>query len=238
MHVLVIVNATDAPAGLVAERIAARGGRADQRFPHAPGGALPPSADDHDGLVVLGGAQDAWDDARFPAFADELRLMRAFDAADKPVLGICLGAQLLARAWGAAVRRMEGGAFERGLVRMRRTAPEPLMAGAGEAPLLASWHRDTFDLPEGASLFLSSEICPHQGFRVGAASWGFQCHVEATPEILGGWLETSPTLDAAERARIAADCGPRFAPAAAAGGAIIDAWLDRVAAHRERRTAG
>lgn len=229
MHVLVIVNAVDAPAGRIAERIAARGWRADAVLPHGPGAAaLPPDASAHDALVVLGGAQDAWDDAGFPAFADELRLLRAFDAAGKPVLGICLGAQLMARAWGAAVRRMANGAFERGLGPMRRVAPEPLLDAAGAAPLLASWHRDTFDLPQGATLFLSSDACAHQGFRVGNASWGFQCHIEATPAILGRWLEKSPQLPAAERERIVADCGPRFAPAAQAGAAIIDAWLDRV----------
>lgn len=229
MHVLVIVNAADAPAGQIAERIAARGWRADQVLPHAPGAAaLPSDASAHDALVVLGGAQDAWDDTGFPAFADELRLLRAFDAAGKPVLGICLGAQLMARAWGAEVRRMPGGAFERGLVPMRRVAPEPLLDAAGDAPLLASWHRDTFDLPAGATLFLSSEVCAHQGFRIGNASWGFQCHVEATPAILGRWLEKSPNLPVAERDRITADCGTRFAPAARAGAKIIDAWLDRI----------
>ena len=138
MHVLVIVNAVDAPAGRIAERIAARGWCAEEVLPHRPGAAaLPPDASAHDALVVLGGAQDAWDDAGFPAFADELRLLRAFDAAGKPVLGICLGAQLMARAWGAAVRRMANGAFERGLEPMRRVAPEPLLDAAGAAPLLA-----------------------------------------------------------------------------------------------------
>lgn len=228
MHVLVIVNAVDAPAGLIDERIAARGWRADARLPHA-GAALPSSPAGHDALVVLGGAQDAWDDAGFPAFAEEIRLMRAFDAAAKPVLGVCLGAQLMARAWGAAVRRMGGGAFERGVVTMRRVAAEPLLDAVGAAPALASWHRDTFDLPEGATLFLSSAACAHQGFRIGNASWGFQCHIEATPAILGGWLEKSHEIAAPERARIVADCGPGFAVTAAAGAAIVDAWLDRVA---------
>lgn len=236
MHILVIVNAPDAPAGLIAERIAARGWRADAVPPHG-GARLPSTPADHDALVVLGGAQDAWDDAGFPAFADEIRLMRAFDAADKPVLGICLGVQLMARAWGAAVRRMGGGAFERGVVAMRRTAAEPLLDAAGEAPALVSWHRDTFDLPEGAVLFLSSDACAHQGFRIGNASWGFQCHVEATPAILGRWLEKAPGIAAPERDRVVADCGPRFAATAAAGAAIIDAWLDRVAAHAARNPA-
>ncbi|SBW07202.1 putative GMP synthase (glutamine-hydrolyzing) [uncultured Alphaproteobacteria bacterium] len=235
MHLLVIVNAPDAPAGRLAERIAARGWRADEVLPHAPGVApLPASDAGYDALAVLGGAQDAWDDSGFPRFADELRLMRRFDAAGKPVLGICLGAQLMARAWGAEVRRMETGAFERGLVPMRRVAAEPLLDAAGDAPLLTAWHRDTFDLPDGATLFLSSAMCAHQGFRIGNASWGFQCHIEATPEILGRWLEKSPQIPTAERDRVVADCGPRFAVAARAGAAIIDAWLDRVSRRAPR----
>ncbi len=230
MHVLIALNAHDAPAGEIDGLIAARGWRATTIFPHAGGDPLPATPEGYDGLVVLGGAQDAWDDAGFPAFADELRLMRAFDAAGKPVLGICLGAQLMARAWGAEVRRMGG--FERGLTPMRTRADDAVAGAAGPSPTLVSWHRDTFDLPAGAELLLSSADCANQGFRIGRASWAFQCHVEATPAILRRWIEKSPDLaerTPADYARLADDCGPRFATTTAAGTAIVEAWLDRVA---------
>ena len=97
MRVLVVVNAKDAPAGLVAERIAARGGAIVMVLPH-DGAPLPETPTGYDGLVVLGGTQDAWDDADFPAFAAIRRLCRMFDKQGRPVLAICLGAQLLAQA--------------------------------------------------------------------------------------------------------------------------------------------
>lgn len=235
MRVLVVVNAANAPSGLVSARIAARGGAMVEIAPHAEGESLPGTPRGFDALVVLGGAQDAWDDAGFPAFAAIRALMRSFDAQGLPVLAICLGAQLLAQAHGAAVRRMESG-FARGLTPMRALPPPvgvpDLIAAAGSAPLLTSWHRDTFDLPEGASLLLTSETCAHEAFHVGRASFGFQCHIEATPEIVGGWIANS--RDPAAVAPLADQLGPRFEAASRAGAAIIDAWLDLVA--RDRRT--
>lgn len=238
MRVLVVVNAKDSPAGLVAERVAARGGALVTVLPH-DGATLPETPAGYDGLVVLGGAQNAWDDADFPAFAAIRRLCREFDEQGRPVLAICLGAQLLAQAFGAAVRPMEAG-FERGLTPMRAVPPPPgtpdLVAAAGAPLTLVSWHRDTFELPNGAHRLLASEACAHQAFQVGAASFGFQCHIEATPEIVCDWI--AKTRDHANAAPLAAQLGPRFAEAARAGRAIIDAWLDLVAAARDRRTAG
>jgi GMP synthase (glutamine-hydrolysing) len=239
MRVLVVVNALDAPAGQVIARIAARGGVAVEIPAHAAGAKLPETFAAYDALVVLGGAQDAWDDTGFPAFAAIRALMRGFDAEDRPVLAICLGAQLLAQAHGAAVRRMTAG-FERGLTPMRAVRPPPdvpdLIAAAGRDPILASWHRDSFDLPEGAHLLLSSAACTHQAFHVGRASFGFQCHIEATPEIVGGWIAKSRDRAAVEPLKD--QLGPRFDAASRAGTAIIDAWLDLVAAARDRRTDG
>lgn len=238
MRVLVVVNAAEAPAGQVSERIAARGGEAVEILPHAGGAILPETPDSYDALVVLGGAQDAWDDAGFPAFAAIRALMRGFDAEGLPVLAICLGAQLLAQAHGAAVRRMTAG-FERGLTPMRALPPPgapDLVAAAGAEPVLVSWHRDSFDLPAGARLLLSSAACAHQAFQVGRASYGFQCHIEATPEIVGGWIAKSPDRAAVEP--LTAQLGADFDVARRAGAAIIDAWLDLVAAARGRRTGG
>ncbi len=225
MRVLLVINAREAPAGQVADRIAARGGEIVEVFPHEAGAPpLPKGADGFSGMVVLGGKQDAFDDAGFPAFADEMRLIRAFDAAGVPVLGICLGAQLIARAFGARVFRM--GSFERGLVEMRRTGACGLLANAGAPLRLMSWHQDTFDLPDGAELFLSSDACPRQGFRAGRACTGFQCHVEATPEIARGWMSRAADPDAPDLATLRADLATGFTDSMRDGAAIIDAWLD------------
>lgn len=240
LRFLVVVNSLESPAGQVAERVAARGWSVVEIAVHAPGAVLPQTPDGFDGLVVLGGSQDAWDDAAFPAFDTLRRLMLACDAAGVPVLAICLGAQLLAQAHGGVVARMDAG-FERGLTPMRVSPPPPgvpdLLARAGSDPVLVSWHRDSFSLPPGAVLLLSSAMSA-QGFFVGRASFGFQCHIEATRPTLDNWIATSPSLDPQTRMRLQDDLGPGFDVAARTGALVIDAWLDLAAAARGRRTAG
>src|SRR4030095_9133261 len=104
MRILVLQNDTASPAGAVAERLAARGAELEVR--HAlHGDALPSSPNGYAGAIVLGGVMSANDDDKYPALAPMRRLLRDFHAADKPLLGICLGSQILARCFGAEVRR-------------------------------------------------------------------------------------------------------------------------------------
>ncbi|WP_337995503.1 type 1 glutamine amidotransferase [Oleispirillum naphthae] len=228
MNILVILNSKSAPAGLMAERIAARGWTMTLTDPHR-GDPLPgPTA--ADGLVALGGPQDAWDDAKNPAFSAIIAAIRGFIGAEKPVLGLCLGGQLLARALGARVRRMETG-FERGLIAMAAPPGAPASIVPAGPLLLTSWHRDSFDLPAGAELLLSSNACAHQAFRVGPRVYGFQCHVEATPQTLLDWVKTgSGKPSPEEAAAIEAAVHKDFPKAQATGAAILDAWLDLSAA--------
>ncbi|MGE4529519.1 MAG: type 1 glutamine amidotransferase [Rhodospirillaceae bacterium] len=224
MNILVILNSKTAPAGLAAERIAARGWTMTLANPHR--GEPLPGPQDAAALVVLGGPQDAWDDAKNPAFSTIIAAIRDFIAAEKPVLGLCLGGQLLARALGAPVRRMETG-FERGLVAMHAPPFAPASIVPAGPLLLTSWHRDSFDLPAGAELLLSSAACAHQAFRVGPRVYGFQCHIEATPQILLDWVKTgSGKPSPEEAAAIEAAVHRDFPKAQATGAAILDAWLD------------
>lgn len=227
MNILTILNSKTAPPGLVAERIAARGWTMVLADPHR--GDPLPGPEDSAALVVLGGPQDAWDNAGNPAFASIIATTRAFIAAERPVLGLCLGGQLLARALGAEVRRMDTG-FERGLIAMNAPPSAPASIVPAGPLLLTSWHRDSFDLPEGADLLLGSDACAHQAFRVGPRTYGFQCHVEATPQILLDWVKSgSGRPPPAEAEAIEAAVEKDFPKAAATGSAIIDAWLDLAA---------
>ncbi len=186
-HLLVLQHSDDSPPGLLAEEIAAVGGRMDLRG--GSGITLPPDASRHDGLVVLGGVMNALDDERCPHFPALLELIRDFAARDKPVLGICLGAQLLARAFGGTIRI--GGAREFGFVPLRArpaAAEDPLLGDLAFPVPVMQWHDDTFDLPPGATHLLESPGCPNQAFRIGRAVYGLQGHFEVTAGILDAWL--------------------------------------------------
>lgn len=186
MRVLVIQNSATAPAGLVGEELAAAG--AELVTIAANEGEAIPEMDGFAGLVVLGGPQDAWDDAMGPHFGTVMNRIRQFTAAERPVMGICLGAQLAARAYGAPVYRHDTAELGVHPVTLADAATDdPLFAGFGPVIDLAQWHYDTFEFPEGAVPLASSDLCGRQAFRLGRATYGFQFHPEATPSIVRNW---------------------------------------------------
>ncbi|CAA7623309.1 glutamine amidotransferase [Magnetospirillum sp. SS-4] len=139
-------------------------------------------------MVVLGGPIGAYEDESYPFLADELKLIEARLKAGRPIVGICLGAQLIARALGARVYP-NGGVKEIGW--------SPLdLTDAGRASCLAAldavpvlhWHGDTFDLPDGATLLASTPLTRHQAFSWGRSALGLQFHVEATRHGLERWF--------------------------------------------------
>ncbi|VFR25525.1 Glutamine amidotransferase, class I [plant metagenome] len=138
-------------------------------------------------LVVLGGPIGAFDDDRYPFLAAELTLVRQRLAARLPILGICLGAQLMARALGARVASM--GVKEIGYAPLTLT-PEgrasPLAALAG-VPVL-HWHGDRYEIPDGAIRLASTPVCDNQAFALGAHALGLQCHLEADAARIERWL--------------------------------------------------
>ncbi|MFZ5790551.1 MAG: type 1 glutamine amidotransferase [Pseudomonadota bacterium] len=188
MKILIIQNEPLSPSGIVGERIAARDADADIRLPHQ-GDALPGTADGYAGCVVLGGPQHAMDDARWPALADVVETIREFHREGRPLLGICLGSQLMARAFGAPVRRhthLEIGFHE--LAVTPAGEKDSLLSGLGPQTHILQWHEDTFDLPEGAEHLMAGEGCRNQAFRLGERAYAFQCHFEATPAIVENWF--------------------------------------------------
>ncbi|WP_209777304.1 type 1 glutamine amidotransferase [Azospirillum agricola] len=186
MRILVVQNSRTAPIGLVGEALADNG--AALVTVAANEGEAIPALDRFAGLVVLGGPQDAWDDAQGPHFPAVMETIRAFTGADRPVMGICLGAQLAARAYGARVYRHEVAELGiHGVTLNEAAADDPVLGGLGPELKLAQWHYDTFEFPEGAVPLAHSAACGRQAFRLGRATYGFQFHPEATGEIVRGW---------------------------------------------------
>lgn len=147
-----------------------------------------PALERFDGLIVLGGGMSVHDDHLYPWLESERALIRAAMAAGRPVAGICLGAQQLARAVGARV--FPNGEREVGFWPIRRMGDAlPLPATLP----VCHWHGDTFELPDGAELLAASQACHHQIFVTGdSLGLGLQCHLEATPE----WVDACCTHDA------------------------------------------
>ena len=143
------------------------------------GDPVPETLADFDGLAIGGGAMSAYETGEYPYLAREISLITTALAEKRPVLGICLGAQLLATALGGRV--FANPVKEIGLQEVRFTAAaadDPLWRG-DTAPLRpVHWHGDTFTLPPGAELLASSEITPHQLFRTAGSVYGFQFHLE------------------------------------------------------------
>jgi GMP synthase-like glutamine amidotransferase len=154
------------------------------------GRAVPESPAGYAAVIVLGGSMAAWEDEAAPWLPATRDLLRAASAGGAPVLGICLGAQLLAAALGGRVDRGEADPeIGPGLVAKRDlAAADPLFRPVPFTPDVLQWHWDQIStLPPGATLLASSPRYPHQAFRVGERAWGLQFHVETTPEMVRRW---------------------------------------------------
>lgn len=146
-------------------------------------GDQPPALNSFDVLIVMGGPMGVHDEAHHPWLIPEKALIHAAIDAEKIVLGICLGAQLIAHVLGAKVvpnTHREIGWFPLTL----QTPPEdsPLGDALPAQIEVFHWHGDTFDLPDDALWLASSEACAHQAFSVGSRIFGFQFHLETTAE--------------------------------------------------------
>ncbi len=206
------------------------------------GDALPGAPDGYDGLVVLGGGQNALADGESPWLPRLCALMRDFGDSGRSVLGICLGSQLLARAYGG--HNIIGGASEFGWREVELTpegAADPVLAALPASFRTFQWHDDTFILPRGAVRLAGNLSVHNQAFRVGRAAYGFQVHFEADRPMVEMWAETFAEWLAerqpgwSERHPLEAAC---FGPQAdAAGLAIARGWVATMASSSSARAS-
>jgi GMP synthase-like glutamine amidotransferase len=187
MRVLLLEHAEHETAGLIADALHIRRATVERRRLYR-GDALPGDGE-HDAVIAMGGPMSAWDDARHPWLADEARLLAAAARASRLTLGVCLGAQLLARGLGARV--YAGKSSEMGLrpITLTDEGRADRLLGPFDGKEVLHWHKDTFDLPEGAVLLASTEAYPNQAFRVGARAYGVQFHVECDLPMRRAWAK-------------------------------------------------
>ncbi len=241
-RVLVIQHVASAPLAAYGEVLAARGAELVLVDCEAAD-AIPVALDGIDGVISLGGPQSLHEPAGLDWLEPELELLRRAVAERVPVYGVCLGAQLLALAFGGRV--YPGPVPEVGPAPVRLTpaaAGDPVF-GALEPEIPAfHWHADTFDLPPGAVLLASSDRYPNQAFRIGASGYGVQFHAESSLATVRGMTELGTTAAQLERALGAGAAAHVLAAAErelpgvhAIARRLLGAWLDVCAA---RATTG
>lgn len=149
-----------------------------------------PSLDGYDGLIILGGPMNVDQVDQYSHLATEINLIQGAIHRRLPTLGICLGAQLVAKAVGADVRRnreKEIGWYSISLTDEGKS--DPLFAHFQDTERIFQWHGDTFEIPEGADHIASSSTCENQAFRYGDNVYGFQFHLEVDEKLIERWLQ-------------------------------------------------
>jgi len=185
MQVLAFRHVPFEGAGLIESTLARRGITLEYVDLYRPDAHVP-AIDQAAGLIFLGGPMSVNDP--LPFLDIERRLIAKAIERKQPVLGICLGSQLIAQTLGAKVYRhaqKEIGWFE-----IQLTADgvrDPLLCDLPASQAVFHWHGDTWDVPQGATLLASSAICPHQAFRFGSTTYGMQFHPEVTPGMIADW---------------------------------------------------
>jgi GMP synthase (glutamine-hydrolysing) len=188
VEILSIVHGGNVREGIFADPVRERGHQLVEWRP-VSGTPSPRPPEEYGAVLVFGGAMHADQEERHPWLREEDTLMRRLIEARTPVLGICLGAQLLAKAAGARVGPMkepEIGWF-----------PAELTAAGMRDPLIGrwppafdafQWHYHAFDVPEGAEELARSAVCT-QAFRLGESAWAVQFHPEVTLPQVEGWID-------------------------------------------------
>jgi len=213
---LVFQHAATEPLGVLDPMLRQRGFRIRYvNFARNPDAR--PDVARYNGLVVLGGPMNVDQVERYPHLAAEVEAIREAMSRELPVLGICLGAQLLASALGASVRPHTVREIGWYLLHPTAAAREDrlLRHFDGSQPVF-QWHAYTFDLPNAAVLLASTDSCSHQAFRFGERAYGLQFHLEADEPLIRRWLAVPAyraEIDPSQMERILEDTHSHVAPA-------------------------
>ncbi len=195
-RVLIVKNIPSEGPGTIGEFLAQQGLRQELEFSQGQRPSLPLARYSH--LVLMGGPMAVYEMHRHLFLQAELELLREFLRSGRAVLGVCLGAQLMAHALGARV--YAGPQKEIGWYRVHLTPQgleDPVLGSLAEdgQAVVFQWHGDTFELPRGAVLLASSELYAHQAFRWGRRAYALQFHIEVTPGMLRDWFSQEEGFD-------------------------------------------
>ena len=190
-RVLTIINIADDPTGYIGEILEEHG----IAYEIIDASLRPiPNPTAYDAMIVFGGPQNANEDEKYPYFLQEKAALRTVVEHNIPVLGICLGGQMLATVLNGAVKKHT--ITEIGFSDVQCTNEgkhDPLYDGLSGHQLVYQWHEDTFDIPPGAVRLATSEKTENQAFRYGRNAYGIQYHIELTSAMLDTWLH-EPSL--------------------------------------------
>jgi len=142
-------------------------------------------------IILLGGPMNVYEEDRYPFLKDEDLFIKEAVQRGKFILGICLGAQLIAKALGAKVFKApvkEIGWFDVSLTEIG--LQDPLFSDLPKTFPVFQWHEDTFEIPRSAKLIATSSSIPHQAFRYADNAYGLQFHLEVTEEMIQEWMRT------------------------------------------------
>ena len=194
MQVLAVVHGDEVRSGVFAEPIVAGGHELEEwSIARTPAPRRPLSS--YDAAIVFGGSMHADEDATHPWLREEKELLRRFLDARKPVLGVCLGGQLVAEAAGAWVGRASEPEIGWHPVELTAAAAsDPVFARLPRRFHALQWHYYAFAVPEGATELARSPVCS-QAFRLGDLAWAVQFHPEVTLAMVEQWLEEPEEVD-------------------------------------------
>jgi GMP synthase-like glutamine amidotransferase len=192
MRPLLVIHHLEPPAmGRAAAILDAAGLTFDERLISA--GEPLPALEEVAGILSLGGRESVTELDRYPYLVEEVRLLREAVEADVPVLGVCLGGQLLAHALGGSVRRAPAREIRWfGAERLPAADGDPLFGGLPQTVTFVRWNEDAFELPPGGVELLRRTGAGADAFRFGEAAWGVQFHPELDGDMLDGWYAAYP----------------------------------------------
>jgi len=224
MNVLAVIHGESVRAGVFRDAVAMRGHRIEE-WSHAWGTPLPRPLDAYGAVLVFGGAMHADQDSHHPWLREETLFLERLIDLQLPVLGICLGAQLLAKAAGAPVG--PASEFEIGWHPVELTgevAGDALLGSLPERFDAFQWHYYEHGLPAGAVELARSSVCT-QAFRLGESAWGVQFHPEVTIETVQSWIDERENVDVDWDALLA-ESRERMATWNDLGRAMCNAFVD------------
>ena len=227
MRVLSVTHGQSVPGGVFEHQVEEQGHTLERW--QVPDGGRPARASSYDAVMVFGGSQHPDEDDQFAWLAHEEAFLREVLAARVPVFGVCLGAQMLARAAGAGVgpaSQPEIGWYEVELTTAGRA--DPVLGVLPPRATVFQWHSYTHEIPAGGSELARSKACT-QAFRLSQSAWGIQFHAEVTLPMVTSWIEEDPDELLAPADSVLAESRERIAASNELGRALAAAFLGAAA---------